>query len=152
LIKILYPIGFLGFSHFLRSQEHLGADLGSFFIEELRESKCFFGNDQEMNGSFRVDVLKNCQSLSSKRISAGNCRATIWQNMQVIFTFSKLALSPSEYIFSDQAPFYHRYKEWEDLPNKDRVDGLRIVRPGYGPESSPAVQQSFCIDKASIKW
>jgi len=137
----------LGFGHLLRGQEHLGADLGSFFIEGVKGIKMLFGNDQEMNGSLRVDVPKNYQVLIFKKDFRRQLPSYNLAKYAGHFYLFQIGLSPSEYIFSDQVPFTIGYKEWEDLPNKGPGGRPQDCPAWDGPESSPAVQQSFLLTR-----
>jgi hypothetical protein len=106
----------LGFGHPLRGQEHLGANLGSFFIEGVKRIKMLFGNDQEMNRGFRVDVLKNCQDLIFKKDFRRQLSGYNLAKDAGHFHLFWIRLSYIEFISSEQVPFYHR------IQGKGRVE------------------------------
>jgi hypothetical protein len=49
------------FGHLLGSEKHLRPDLGGFFIKGVEGIKVPLGNNQEMNGRFRVNVFDHCE-------------------------------------------------------------------------------------------
>jgi hypothetical protein len=97
-----------------------------------------FGNDQEMNGSFRVDVLKNYQVFIFKkdfRWQLSGYNLTKYAGHDYPF---RIGLQLKECNFFDQVPFYHR------IERKGR-------RTPEGKSGFLGTEVLF-VDKSPIKW
>jgi hypothetical protein len=141
----------LGFSHLLCSQEHLGPNLGGFFVEGVQRIKMRFGDDQEMNGSFRVDVLKNDQVFIFKKDFRRQLSGYNLTERTGHFYPFRISLSSWSAFFPTRFIFTIGYEEKEDEPQEDRLYDLRKVRPEMGLKPVPRPDGLF-IDKSPIKW